>query len=190
MKRLALTMLLFVVTHAQAETLLDLPVARTVFVSGAKVNVRAIANITSHAGEEKLDFLKTAAKSLDTFTEINGVEGCANICYSTESKQWSVSLVTVNAHAVCLVDGHCAHGFTRTGEYIHSHPSGRYRVNRTDKAFLSSYVKLGMPQKGHGTSFSDDDFAAGPGYLVADGQLFYQSGPGTTENLGLLLLTP
>lgn len=164
---------------------LDLPVTRTVVVPGAKIDVYAISAFTSATGEGKIDFLKRVAVPLADFTKVNGVEGCSNICYSAERTQWAVAFSTVNAHAVCLVNSYCAKGFTNTGEYIHSHPAGEtYRVNHADKVFLGAYVKLGNTQRGHGLSFSKDDVLAGPGYLVAEGQLLYQSGPGATESLG------
>lgn len=168
------------------------------------VEVKALGTLESRESEEKLDFLKRVGRVLHGYTSTTNLEACGVIierpgqAEGTEGK-WVVPLVTQMSHIACAGVITLPHDGQMTGETIHSHPSlenGRYVVNQADSKFFQGLhgkrVRRGQRMsmnKGPGESFSPTDFAAGPGWLVENGQLLFQSGRSNVIHHGPIDMT-
>lgn len=146
-------------------------------VLGHSVAVQKISSAIVAEREENL--LASVADVLQKHSQDTGHEACAQICKS--SNQYGAVVTTVGSHIMCPVTNLCPEGFTPTNVGIHSHPGGHsYKINPVDKILLNSpFYKVGATEKrGKNNAFSEEDFAAGPGYMVnVQGEIFYQEGP-------------
>ena len=145
---------------------------------------RVINEMVSSPGETKEQFVERIAIFLNGWTHYNGSEACGLLAKSDEG--YSVILGTLDSQMQC--DSTMIHkGFVPTGETIHSHqktdPAGRILVSDRTRELAGDALR-GMrylsPIK---KQFSSHDYKAGPGYLVTDGLLLFQSGPGTRQEI-------
>lgn len=179
--------------HAQAGT----AVVRPSDGQGA-LPVWALGTLESHGGEDQLAFLKRAGRLLNAYTERTGYEACGVIGErrgqpGSHPGRWVLPLVTQKAHIACMPALTLPEDAVYTGETIHSHPSHavrRYRPTAADRTFLQMLegrrVALGQTQSVRTLSqrFSEQDYKAGPGWLVVDGALYHQRGSGTLRAWG------
>ena len=160
---------------------------------GAKVPLVELHTMTQGAEEDRLVFLKRAGVWMHNYTVGTNEEVCANIC-AAPNGHLSLRLTTNGSHLACGITNRCVAGSKPTGESIHSHPHDpSFRLNATDIAFLRDRAPGQNVQRyatflANAKQFSEWDYALGAGYLVADGQLLYQKGPGTATVLGDLPL--
>lgn len=151
------------------------------------VPIVKFATVTSLAHEDERAFILRTAKIAQAYTGFDGHEVCSRICRSTDGRL-STTLHTAMSSLGCpIVDG-CAEGFAATNQTLHTHPvSIPRRVSAHDVAFLRHRgdrvrARIGARfQPSPATQFSDMDYANGPGYLVASGEVWFQSGPGTAR---------
>ncbi|HHA2834344.1 TPA: hypothetical protein ACOFCM_003200 [Stenotrophomonas maltophilia] len=139
------------------------------------------------------------APVLDQHTRESGHEVCGMVAQSADAERFGIRLGTTKGAMTCSMSrSNVPDGMHALNVSIHSHPHTRSVLpTAADVSFyaenpLSSgrMVKRGRSERVGGAYFSSGDYAAGPGYLVAEGQLLYQEGKGTERNLGHFVVTP
>ena len=149
----------------------------TTTVFGRSVEVHVVGEAVNADTLE--DAVVAVSSVLKNHSDTTGHEACAQIC--TMDKRYAAQATTVNSHIMCPVTNLCPEGFSPTQVSVHSHPGGHsYKINAVDKILLNSpFYKIGASEKrGKNNAFSQEDFAAGAGYMVnAQGEIFYQNGP-------------
>jgi len=141
--------------------------------------------------ETQIDFLKRVGRDMHQFTRSTGFEVCGAI--ANKDGIYSVHLTTDGVPHGCVIDASLVKdGHTFTGETIHSH--SHQAVLQMDGRARKWSAKYGNGQAG-GTlrndgrgGFSRADYAGGPGWLVAGGQLLHQNGPRNVTRHGELEL--
>lgn len=121
---------------------------------------------------------------LDRFSAVYGVEACDVVGVNGNGRH-AVELYTLKAAATCvLFKRRLPEGFQDTGLSIHSHPASELlRVTAVDQLLrtMAGLERLDSVVKNTGkTGFSDHDYHS-PGYLVAGGKIWSQTGPGTSH---------
>ncbi|HHA2423514.1 TPA: hypothetical protein ACOD9U_001316 [Stenotrophomonas maltophilia] len=158
-----------------------------------------LAEIVSEPGEGLEAFMLRLAPVLDRHTRESGHEVCGMVAQSSDTERFGVRLGTTKGAMTCSMSrANVPLGMRALKLSIHSHPHTRSVLpTAADVSFyaenpLSSgrMVKRGRSERVGGAYFSSGDYAAGPGYLVAEGQLLYQEGKGTERNLGRFDVTP
>ncbi len=148
---------------------------------------------TSEPNETERDFLLRLAPVLAAYTASTGEEACGVI--GEEDGRFGVVLGTNHAQIGCLAgEAGIVTGMTFTGETIHSHPAGYIRtIRHADRSFAFA-THAGPPDHknfdGGWDTFSDNDYAGSPGYLVSHGHLLYQNKPGMREVVGEISTCP
>ncbi|WP_288431778.1 hypothetical protein [uncultured Stenotrophomonas sp.] len=158
-----------------------------------------LAEIVSEPEEALETFMLRLAPVLDRHTRESGHEVCGMVAQSADAERFGVRLGTTKGAMTCSMSrSNVPDGMHALNVSIHSHPHTRSVLpTAADVSFyaespLSSgrMVKRGRSERVGGAYFSSGDYAAGPGYLVAEGQLLYQEGKGTERNLGHFVVTP
>lgn len=165
-----------------------------------KVQAWEVGTYTSTPGESHDAFVRRVAQALKAWTDETGTEACGPIEQAKDGT-YSVQLTTEKAQTVCLQSTAPVAGMAYTGDNIHSHPSaknGGYTVRLTGQD-LVALEALGRGKlvddlrrfhirtlHAEPDTFSDDDYASGPGYLVVKGRLLYQHGKGTAAVVATL----
>jgi len=136
------------------------------------------------SGGDEVAFAKNVGQALSRYSARTQYEACANICRSP-SGTWVAEVVSIGSHSSCLVSNRCPAGTQDTGRLIHSHPSSRsFVANEVDfRAWGKPFTPNTRVQADDPSLFSEADFAT-PGYLVVNGQLYYQQGPRHIRSLG------
>lgn len=154
------------------------------------VPIVKFASITSLAHEDERAFILRTAKIAHAYTALDGHEVCSRICRAPDGRLFT-ALHTAMSSLGCPIVDECAPGFAPTDQTLHTHPeSTPRRVTEYDVAFLRhrgdrTRARVGVRfQPAAATEFSDEDFASGPGYLVASGQVWFQAGEGTERLFG------
>jgi len=158
-------------------------------VGGGSVPERELVLMESEPGEDKIAFLKRVGTLLVEHSDRTGHEACGQVCQNWDSTQYAVQVVTNDAHIMCAMWTTCPTGYLPTGQNIHSHCPGprRLRANLNDMALSANRIKRGSQLKPCDPNrFSDQDFAAGPGFLATPERLLFQSGRDTVEDMGAL----
>ncbi|RRU72231.1 hypothetical protein [Stenotrophomonas maltophilia] len=158
----------------------------------AKVPTWVVDTLLSEPGQTKDEFIRRVASYLDRLTAHTGAEACGELSTSPKGDQWGVRIVTQNSQLHCLiVKPNAPFDFIATGEIIHSHPREGLLTLSAHTARLMSVLDPKSKRYSAGQSrhvspekFSDADYSAGRGYLVANGRLLYQAGVGTERDLG------
>jgi hypothetical protein len=164
-----------------------------------QVQAWVVGTYTSHAGESRDAFVLRVAEALKAWTDETGTEACGPIAKEKDGTYY-VQLTTEKAQTVCLRSTVMPAGMTYTGDNIHSHPwkDGRSQVKLTshDLAVLEALGEVQLVDEmrrmgirvvhAEPSTFSPDDYAGGPGYLVVRGQLLYQHGEGTAHQVATL----
>lgn len=145
-----------------------------------------VATYTSLPGEEKEAFLMRVSPEIEAWTAQNNAETCAFV--ATDGRGWGLKLITIRSQVDCVFAfGVAPEGMTTTKETFHTHPrmdqGGYVKVNAQSREAMA---RLGDDVRGKPTwfriennnEFSKYDIEAGPGYLITNGQLLYQDGPG------------
>lgn len=123
--------------------------------------VTTVLPMGSNPGESKDDFLVRVATFMHGYSWSTGYESCGIIA----EKDGAYSVVVGTSESPTYCDSQMIYtGWASTGETIHSHP-------------VTNGVLDGREVLIH--TFSEGDYAAGPGYLVDHGKLIYQRGKGT-----------
>lgn len=167
------------------------PALRVNIGSGqADLPVVSLGTWMSQAGEAKEDFLMRAGSVLQAFAAGSGYEACGTV-WQKDGRSWAVPLTTNIAHAGCVATNLRLQeaGWSMTVDTIHVHPQqSSYSVNSADRLLLGMPLSRGAARTaiGHseGDGFSNQDFLAGPGYVVAGGRLMHQHGRTTVRDLG------
>ncbi|HDS1324908.1 hypothetical protein I5U42_09230 [Stenotrophomonas maltophilia] len=158
-----------------------------------------VGEFLSRPGEALSDFMLRIAPVLDRHTRESGHEVCGMVAQSADSERFGLRLGTTKGAMTCsMLRSNVPAGMRALNVSIHSHPHTRSVMpTSADVSFyaenpLSSgrMIKRGRSERVGGAYFSNGDYAAGPGYLVAEGQLLYQEGKGTERNLGTFDETP
>lgn len=158
-----------------------------------------VGNYTSTPAESQDAFVLRVAEALAAWTDKTGTEACGPIV-RTPTGAMQVTLTTEKSQVVCLISVQPPSGDTLTGNTIHSHPTdgGRHKVRLTHNDinalqalgrgdFVASLRGLDIREvDAEPDTFSPDDYAAGPGYLVVGGRLLYQHGPDTAKQMAVL----
>lgn len=150
---------------------------------GERVPRVEVATILPLQGEVPLDTIARAGRVAEDYTRHAGFEACAIVCQN-EAGQAALRLTTNFSHVACTLrqeQASCPAGFAPTLESLHTHPFvSQVRANPVDAVFTGQRRGRRIVVEPHG--FSDQDYQAGPGYLVAMGRLLYQEGPGTARH--------
>lgn len=143
-----------------------------------------VAEIEADNTTEGMDgFAKKVAPVLYAWTKAHyGVEANGNICHTPDGTRWGVRLLTWNAHTGSPRTNACPAGMVTTGVDIHSHPQKHtYLPNGVDHLFLH-YGLGGSDLVGtEPDTYSPEDLANGPGYLVGAVALHFQDGKGNVR---------
>lgn len=159
-----------------------------------KVQAWSVGQFTSKTNESHDAFVLRVAQALKAWTDQTGTEACGPIA-KTKDGHYFVELTTEKAQTVCLRSTVMPEGMTYTGDSIHSHPfkegTSQIRLTSHDLAVLDEMGEVQFVDElrrmdirsvhAEPDTFSPDDYAAGPGYLVVKGQLLYQHGKGTSH---------
>lgn len=146
--------------------------------------------------ETKMEFLQRVAVQLRGYARDTGFEACGFIWHDEARQRFAIPLTGNHGHSQCVNTNMppSVQGFTRTRETIHVHPEqGSYRTNAIDRMLDATararppHTLLYAPKT---TDFSDDDYAAGPGYLITFGRFLHQDGKGTRTDLGPVPMPP
>lgn len=158
-----------------------------------------VGEFVSEPGEALEDFMLRLAPVLDRHTRQSGHEVCGMVAQSTDSERFGVRLGTTKGAMTCsMLRSNVPAGMRALNLSIHSHPHTRSVMpTAADVSYYAEnplisgrMIKRGRTERVGGAYFSNGDYAAGPGYLVAEGQLLYQEGRGTERNLGTFDVTP
>lgn len=166
--------------------------ANAIIGNGAQVMVLPLVATRSAQGESLDAFAMRVAPWFRNFTATSSFEACGRVGRSADG-QFSIVITTSHAQVGCANANMFLEGFEDTGETIHSHPQvRRYVAKGNDRAFLraslggSRPVPLRQRLNGGGLTFSEPDFASGPGYLVTASKVLHQRGKGTVREVGEL----
>lgn len=161
-----------------------------------QVKAHLLGSHVSAPGETKEAFVLRVAAEMQRWTDRTGNEACGVL--TTDGQRWGVSLTTQQAQVLCFFAREVVPaGMTATDENIHSHPTpdkGHLRITAETRQVLRDVgdrVLLKRVKDANGgrlrvevEGFSTDDYAAGPGYLVVNGRLYFQAGRGTQREVG------
>lgn len=144
-----------------------------------------LGDYTSEPGEALPDFLRRTGQVLHAFTRDSGHEACGAI--ASDGQRFAVRLYTDGVpHGCAIRTSEVPDGFAFTGETFHSHPWQKVLTMTPAARAWSRFHKDGhdgastLRNDGAG-GFSRADYAGGPGWLVAKGQLLHQAGGKTTR---------
>lgn len=148
----------------------------------------------SAPGEPLDAFVLRVAPTLMAFTAASGFEACGVIAHDTKSGRFGVRVGSSKGTMTCgMSRSNVPTGFVATDLTLHSHPERRTVLpTAADVAYFEVHpigdriVKRGRPESLGNSVFSTADYRAGPGYLVRQGQLWFQTGPGTDRMVGSL----
>lgn len=166
-----------------------------------KLEAWVVGDYSSNPGESYDAFVLRVATALAQWTNDTGTEACGPIEQAKDGT-YHVQLTTEKAQTACLQSIVAGPGMTYTGDNIHSHPAaknGGYTVRLTghDLAALEALGRMKLVNElrrfnirtlpVEPDTFSPDDYASGPGYLVVKGQLLHQHGKGTSQVISTTL---
>lgn len=141
---------------------------------------------------ETLDaFMLRVAPVLDKFTAEKEWEACAAIGKTPDGQRYGFILTSSQAALGCLVYTEALPaGMVSANVSIHSHPGTReVYPGYMDRQIMAmrgmKVVQAEMKNQGR-SGFSPEDFDAGPGYLVAGGNVMFQEGRGSVRRVGRL----
>lgn len=152
-----------------------------------------VKEIVGQVDESLESFVMRVAPELDSFTRQSGYEACGMIAQTPSGNQFGVRLITIKGAMTCsMLRSNVPEGMRALKVSIHSHPHKRSVFpTAADVSYYAEnpmvsgrMVKRGSPEKVGGAYFSQGDYRAGPGYLVAEGRLLYQEGVGTERDIG------
>lgn len=148
-----------------------------------------IGDYESQPSEKLVDFLQRVGKEMHHYTRATGHEVCGAI--AEKDGQFAVQLTTDGVPHGCVIDSRIIpDGFTFSGETIHSHPwQPQLKMDARARAWSAKYSQphSGSTMRNDGRGgFSRADYASGPGWLVAGGQLLHQNGPRSVTRHGEL----
>lgn len=162
----------------------ELPVSRDV----NNLQVSQIAIYHSMAGEGLDTFIKRIAPEFAAYTERTGHEACAIVAVTNQENDgtipgaFSLNMGTIHSQIACKMPRVEA-GYTSLGRTIHSHPTKRtVRLTALDMKFRGTPAGKLRNETLIRCEFSEQDYSV-PGYLVACGKVFTQSGKGTAKEL-------
>jgi len=185
---LALTVALLISRTAGAVVIADGQQVQGLGPDNQPLILTALHEFDSQAGEDKATFLKRVGRFMQTYSATTTFEACGSIWRNADDTQWSVQIATTSSHVECIVITERPNdnaALVMTDESIHSHPlKAELKANAVD-ARLSGHVE-GHKLALFNATFSPDDLAAGPGYLIANRHLQHQRGAGTQEDLGAI----
>ena len=138
--------------------------------------------LESVEGETRTEFVKRIAVDFETFTRETGFEACGWVAYGGRAA-FTVKMVTMKSQIACglsktdFVDG------TFGTETIHSHPFTKaIKLNNVDKRLRGFPVTKLRTVSVNLCKFSSEDYSK-PGFLIACGKVFYQTGRGTEKEI-------
>ena len=150
----------------------------------------------SDEGEELEAWLVRIAPILATHTQESGHEACGYIAQNQDGSRYGIRLTTSKGALTCVVDPtRVPEGMTALRATFHSHPQRsivlptaadelHYRANPLPSG---QWIKRARPVDLGNSTFSAADYAAGAGYVVTKGRVFFQSGKGTDREVGALV---
>lgn len=144
-----------------------------------------LGDYTSEPGESLVDFMRRTGQVLHEFTRDSGNEACGAV--ASDGQRFSVSLYTDGVpHGCAIHTSEVLEGFEFAGETLHSHPWQKILTMTPAARAWSRFHGDGhngattLRNDGAG-GFSRADYASGPGWLVAKGQLLHQAAGKTTR---------
>jgi len=159
---------------------------------GEMLPLSKIVTLYSKDGETLDDFALRMGIWFRNFTTTSGYEACGPVLVNGTGNGWAVPVVTNLSQQGCVMGDHSVEGFANTGVTIHSHPVERLVApNAQDRTFMRGQSarfeakRLSRLKTDPGV-FSSTDFASGPGYLVANGQVMFQAGRKAVRVVGTL----
>lgn len=160
---------------------------------GETLPVFKVTTFYSQEGETLDAFALRMGVWFRNFTTTSGYEACGLIfASSTEEGKWALPIFTNNSQIGCAMPETTLEGYALTKETIHSHPVEKMvEPNANDRIFLQGqsdrfHVERRQRRNVDPRTFSNTDFAGGPGYLVTDGKVLYQAGPKSVREVGVL----
>lgn len=158
---------------------------------GEVLPVAKVHTIYSQEGETLDAFVLRLGVWFRNFTTTSGYEACGTLFQSSDGR-YALPIFTNNSQIGCATPVVSLEGFVATNQSVHSHPVEKSATpNAQDKIFIrgtSQRFSAEYRQRRNldPRTFSDIDFAGGPGFLVADGRVLHQSGPGSVRLVGEL----
>lgn len=136
----------------------------------------------SEPGEGLDEFVVRVAPLFDEFTARTEWEACGELAREPGGR-YALVIGTLQAALSCgTSEANVPEGFVAIGQSVHSHPRTRtVRPTASDREIQRQAGLRGLPYKAvesnrGARSFSPEDVAAGPGYLVASGRVLHQAG--------------
>lgn len=185
LKRVAAILLLILLTSCkekQAELPhrnYDLQVDKYILTGYGEIEGATVIDLFSLPGEAETAFFIRTGYELLVFTHNTNFEACGRFAISKTKGDptLAITLWTNRSHKGCLVTTAAPPGFVAVGEYIHTHPVRTPVIfNANDVTLTGKRFTIGTKVGLNTTDFSEEDYAAGPGYLVADRKLQHQKG--------------
>lgn len=153
---------------------------------GERVPLVEVRTVLPLDGESRIETIARAGAIAEGYTRQSGFEACALVCENAQG-QVGLRLTTSFSQVACRMrheQASCPAGFANTRTTLHSHPLVlEVRANPVDAVYAGQ--RRGRRIEVHPHGFSDQDYRAGPGYLMAMGRLLYQEGPGTDREIRL-----
>lgn len=126
-----------------------------------------------------------------TYTRETSHEVSGSLC-TDQSGRMGISIFTWHAHLSAPYMAGCPLETPIRGDFVHTHPlHGSYVVTAQDAKSINRdrrFFKISSTHRVYLTAtsaarFSPSDYRVGPGYLISDGDVFYQSGKGTARHV-------
>lgn len=188
--RTAIFLLTFLLAFSAMATPSDdanAPIKRLNVPGIGSVEYQRLFTETSQEGESLDAFAARIAPRIRAYSDATGFEACGVL--ATDGTRFGVVMGSNRAHIACAnFSSFVPKGMKATNETIHSHGTDvSFTANRNDKA-LSPEQMAGARSMLRGVAgqrldaFSSMDYAGGPGYLAAPGQVLHQNGkPGSSR---------
>ena len=162
------------------------------FTGFNRLPYQQVAIKLSQPGESLDDFVVRVAPIFDAFTARTEWEACGMLAQDATGR-YALVIGTLQAALSCGTSrDNVPEGFTAIGQTVHSHPRTKtVRPTPSDLEIQRQSGLRGLPYKAvesnkGAKSFSPEDFAAGPGYLVSAGRILHQAGLKTVRTVGEL----
>lgn len=149
----------------------------------------------SEPGEEIDPFVLRVAPKLAEFTKQSGREACGFVAKDAQEDLLGVRFYTSGGAMTCmLIRSLVPDGMFALRTSIHSHPErsvvmptmADMKYYQDNPMASGRAIVRGRPEQVGGRTFSDADYAVGPGYVVARGEVHHQAGKGTERLVATL----
>lgn len=153
----------------------------------ADIQPTIVMDFESNQNESYTDFVMRVGRFMNGWTKDSNAEICGIL--TEKNGQYFVILGTINSQLSCN-SNKIVSGTTPTGDNIHSHPAtmvgNRLKITDATRKIEGDRVPQVTFTVVNTKIFSENDYKAGNGFLVANDLVQYQNGIGTVKVIGQL----